>query len=222
MAKERRNVVFRRIRGRIVPIRIKPGDKNRKQVRLGAGLIAAGTVVSATGGAVALGFSKRSIKAQQSAFRFQKLARKASQRAQSGQQLNMFRQVTNLGRVKTLLGRSRKAKKASSILTKFAARTKGAALLGGATLLGTGIQSILNATDKSPSVEAKIGQDFASGIAGDVASVAFAIGIGRFAVGTRVAGALNKSVRSLTKAKIKFKTRIIKFDKFGQQSFRGI
>lgn len=161
-----KDVIFRRIRGRIVPIRVKrsrsfPSDSIRKRAT-GVGLSAASFGAAAIGGAVQKRFQSKA----------RAFARKSSRA--SG-----LLDIAKPSRVKQLKKLQAAAKGRSKALLKSARRTRFATIGIAGTILGAGIEQIIGSKD----IESRAAVSFATNIAGTALAGAFLIGRRRVTVG---------------------------------------
>lgn len=123
-AKKKGDVVFRRIGGRVIPIRVNREQSQVAKKTAGATAIAAGAVVAERAGAKAFHF-------QISAARAENVARKLSSHRQGGQ-LNLFRTAS----AKRFLLKSARLHKSRNIALLAGGLIGGALAAGGAALIG--------------------------------------------------------------------------------------
>lgn len=131
------NVVFRRIRGRLVPIRL---NKSQKQQAKGFGIAAAGAAVAATGGR-----AYRSLvnKSATSAFRgFNMLDR--AMRGSGPAQLSLF----DMGKQSALKKSAEASLKAGKRLGALSKSVRLGSTVIGAGLMGLGATKVINGMDK--------------------------------------------------------------------------
>lgn len=125
------NVVFRRIGGRVIPIRL---DKQKaKNAGSGAGMVAAGLGAAAIAGKVASKFHLEAAYAENAARNFKFSAQS-------------FLKSGDGPGAKTLLKQSRSAASSAASLFRSGRVAKGLGALVGGTLIGTGVTKALSGT----------------------------------------------------------------------------
>lgn len=123
-AKQKGDVVFRRIGGRVVPIRVNRDQSQVAKKSVGATAIAAGAVVAERAGARAFHF-------QISSARAENVARKLSAHRQGGQ-LNLFKTAS----ARRFLLKSARLHKSRNLALLAGGLIGGALIAGGAALIG--------------------------------------------------------------------------------------
>jgi len=183
-------VRFIRRHGKIIPIRKKKGDKSKKkkkggakkQAALGAATAASGIGVGIAGGKTARKASQLSKRAGQKAGQASKASFKASQRATSGKQLDLFRTLSSGERAKKLASKSSKLRKAAVGFEKVATRSKLFTLAIGGSLIGAGIENIIDASDRNKKVGREVAKDFSVNLASGLIAGAFILGANKAGV----------------------------------------
>jgi hypothetical protein len=154
------NVVFRRINGRVIPIRVddnRGSDKQDKQKQLARGVAqtAAGAAVAGISGHLVSGVYKKAVQAAQNSRRDYKFGKKARDMFASGQ-MSFF----EAGHVK-----SGEAVMRSAVTKRFLARSAfrlrdpllAAGTLAGAGLIYAGVKNVQESRDKKVNPEATAG-----------------------------------------------------------------
>lgn len=148
MKKENQQVTFRRIGGRIVPIRLKTKDDKRRR-NFGIGAVVAGVGVSAAG-------TRASYKVQEKAGKFSSMAAEAKIRAKWVSRRPLIYATTdplfgwaakNRARNK-LLKIGRQAAKKAKFYRAAAPHFKTVGIWTGASLIGSGLARIFEAKDE--------------------------------------------------------------------------
>lgn len=155
--KKERKVIFRRIRGRIVPIRVKKDAKKRDFLG-GAALVGAGAGIGFAGGRGS-----------------RKILRKATEQLTRGRRAFQQTQVARFKMIDPDVAAAFstvgvKAVGKTTKFTHFARATRIGATLAGAGLIATGVQKLFE--DKT------IEKQFVSNVAGQAAATAFVFGAG--------------------------------------------
>lgn len=178
-----KDVIFRRIRGRVVPIRVNRSRSSGSDSASTSRKIGGGLAVSAFGAAAAGGVVQR---------RFQKRARKF--RVQAFRAGGLADLAEGTGRAKKAAGlrKLQQAKRArAKQLIKGAKSSRFVALSAASTLLGTGLGQLIE-DDKRRSPEAQAAMEFTANVTGTALAASFLLARKKLSI-TRLRNALRKT-----------------------------
>jgi len=172
-----RDIVFRRIRGRIVPIRVKrsrsTGSDSVRRKATGVAVAASAFGVAAVGGAAQKKFQMAARKARRTSFRARGLADVVLSRP--GRRKSSFLGlVSDRKRIEKLTEVSRKSRVRSKELLKTAKRGRFFTIAAAGSLLGAGLQQLSGGRPKTP--EGQAAASFVANIAGTAITGAFILG----------------------------------------------
>ena len=173
--KKKQKITFRRIRGRIVPIKVKDSTTQK----------ATGISIAALGAAVGLGAGVAQRKAKKTASRFRVAsfrARGLAERAltQPGRgQLDFFSSEAGKVRSARLLGRAKKLRTRAKAITKFGINVRSLGIGLGGSFLATGIEQALDKPLKTKDISKEVVKDFSINLAAIGATAAFVLGRGK-------------------------------------------
>jgi hypothetical protein len=182
---ENKDVVFRRIRGRVVPIRVNrsrsSGSDSAGRRSIGAALVGSGFVAAAAGGEIQKKFQTEAAKMRTHSFRARGLMELLTSGARHSDKGRPFKKSASdftfkneRKRLERLIKINRKAKRKSKRLIQGAKKTRIAAVGISGALLGTGIERLVG--DRQETEAGKIAVDLAAQAGGVALTAAFLLG----------------------------------------------
>lgn len=206
------DIVFRRINGRIVPIkqakksgaipRAKKQSKSESQkAQRNAGIFGLGSGVGSglLGGYLTKKAERQSAKAARAAGKATKLAFKANQIGSVGEQLDLFKRQASRQRAENLLKRANRLRIRSKFFEKAASKTRLGALTIGGSLIGAGIENIIESSDAKKNPGAEFAKDVGVNLASGAVAAAFILGTGKKINPKKGLSALSEIVKKASK-----------------------
>ena len=150
MSQNNKNITFRRIRGRIIPIKVK-----KKELAEGAGLAGLGVAVSVGSGAAYRGINRFATSRSSRAFRsLERLDKPLKQH-------DLFGIAARVRGTEKVYSKTDKLFRAGRIVGRFAAPTRIGGQLIGATIIGSGVSKIYESINKGKKDGAAVGSSAA-------------------------------------------------------------
>lgn len=187
--KKGEDIVFRRIRGRVVPIRRKKTKEHKPGKNIGA-LVTGATITSAgvgtalAGGVASRKFLKRSRKLKIKAFRARGLAELAKVSPGRGPQLSLFGKEIGRKKATKLLIRARALGAGARVLRRASVRSRAFSIAAGGALIGTGLETAFSGPIKSSQLPGEVTKDFILNLGAGLAAAAFVVGRGKVKAAT--------------------------------------